>query len=347
MRFGSIILTTAVLTGGILIRQQDLIPAGVRAAADGIVAANLQRDVEYLAADALRGRATPSPGLDTAAAYITRRLAQLGLEPAGDAGTYQQRYSIRGGARAYNIVARLPGGDPTLKTEAVTIAAHLDGAVDTHAINGDSIYNAADDNASGSAGLLATAEAFTRAPRPRRSLVFIWDTGEETGLLGTRHFVSRPVVPIANIITHINVDMIGRTRQPGNVQGEELLSAANEVFVVGPRVLSTELDSLIEQGNRAYLKLNLNHRFDLAEHEYFYPRTDAAPYLERGIPIVDFFTGEHPDYHLPSDEASKIDTRKLEQVSRTVFVTAWLLADRTQRPTLDKGIPAHVRRVRD
>lgn len=341
-------LPTAALT------QQNPIPPQVRAAAYAIAAASLQRDVEFLAADALRGRDTPSPGLDTAAAFVERRLRQLGLQPAGDGGTYRQHYTIPADRqdaavrrRAYNVVARWEGSDPTLKAEAITIAAHLDGAVDIQAVNGDNIYNAADDNASGSAGLLALAEAMTRAPRPKRSIVFIWDTGEETGLLGSRYFVSRPVVPITNIIAHINIDMIGRTKQPGtNVQGEEMLSGPNEVFLVGPRVLSTQLDSVIEQGNRAYLNMRINHRFDLPDHEYFYPRTDAAPYLERGIPIIDFFTGEHADYHMPSDEARKIDGTKLEQVARTAFVSAWLIADLADRPSIDKGIPGRVRRYR-
>jgi Zn-dependent M28 family amino/carboxypeptidase len=250
-------------------------------------------------------------------------------------------------SRPFNVVARLEGSDPTLKAEVVSLAAHLDGAVDSEPVNGDAIYNAADDNASGSAGLLAIAEAMTRAPRPKRSVVFLWDSGEETGLWGSRYFVTHPPAPTDRIVLHINVDMIGRTKQPGtNVQGEEQLAGPGEVFVVGPRVLSSELDSLVEQTNRAFLNLKLNHRFDLASHEFFYPRTDASPFLERGIATLDVFTGEHADYHMPSDEAKKLDETKMEQVARTVFLISWRVADAPRRFGLDKGIPSSVPRYR-
>ena len=248
--------------------------------------------------------------------------------------------------RAANVVAWLEGSDPTLRNEYITLAAHLDGAVGPPPAEGDSVYNAADDNASGSAALLAIAEALAQGPRPRRSLIFLWDSGEERGLWGTRRFVSRPPVPLERVVAHINVDMIGGTRRPGTaVQGEEELAGPGEVYVIGPRVLSTELDSLVERAGRAF-GLRLDRRYDTVESEFFYPRTDSGPFLERGVPAVQFFTGLHPRYHRPDDEAQYLDPQKMETVARTVLATAWLLADAPARPTLDKGIPPSVPRYR-
>lgn len=238
----------------------------------------------------------------------------------------------------------IPGTDSRLRDEVVVLAAHLDGAIG-RPTGADSIFNAADDNASGSSALLAIAEAMAKGPAPRRSVLFLWDTGEETGLWGSRYFAANPVVPLERIITYINVDMIGRTRRPGSaVEGEEELSGPGEVYVVGPRVLSASLDSLLQRANRGFLNLRLNHRYDTVAHEFFYPRTDAAPLLERGVLILGFFTGLHGDYHAPSDEADRIDLQKLEAVTQTIFVTAWLIADAASRPTMDKGMPTTIPR---
>jgi Zn-dependent M28 family amino/carboxypeptidase len=249
--------------------------------------------------------------------------------------------------RPSNVVAMIEGSDPELRKEFITIAAHLDGAVGREVVNGDSIYNAADDNATGSAALLAMAEAFQQGPRPRRSVILLWDTGEEVGLWGTRWFVHKPPVPLGNIVAHFNIDMIGGTRVPGSaVAGEEDLTGLNEVYLIGPGVLSASADSLLVQANRAYVNMTLNRKHDVVESEFFYPRTDAGPFLERGVLTIGFFTGLHPRYHLPSDETKYLDPVKMEAVARTAFVSAWLLADRPSRVTIDKSIPTTVPRYR-
>jgi len=249
--------------------------------------------------------------------------------------------------RLHNVVARVEGSDPRLRREAVVLMAHLDGAVgDAAASASDSIFNAADDNASGTAGLLAVAEAMIRAPRPKRSVVFVWDTGEEVGLWGSRYFAANPVVPLADVVAHFNVDMIGRSKAPGtNDPDDEELVGPNEIYVIGPRVMSTELDSLIHRTNRSLHDLKLNHRFDLPTHEFFYPRTDGGPLLERGVPVISLADGTHVDYHGVGDEPHKLDLDKMQKVSRLVFATAWLLADSPKRPLLDKGIPPSVPRL--
>jgi hypothetical protein len=519
-------------------------PANVRATAEAIDSARLASDAAYLSSDALRGRATPSPGLDTAGAYIVRRLTQLGVKPAGDSGGFWQRYAVRevhrdtmnawvefggrrfregadflvlsfGGpatvtapmtyvghgirapkkhidpfagvtlkgriavahgpnvfpkgesfqslgalgadwdiaqhlapqegalavllinsprmlalwarpmfrnfgrqsrelasnppgmwastssptlwikpemagalfahangpavlskgaegdfvpsfdlaaaqtatihigtppaaiVRPGNIIAIVEGRDRTLRNEYVMLGAHLDGAVDGIPAPGDSIFNAADDNASGSAALLSIAEAMMRGPRPRRSVIFMWDTGEEVGLWGSRHFATHSPVPLDRIVTYFNVDMIGRSKKPGSsVEGEEALAGPDEIFIVGPRVLSTTLDSLLERTSRDYLGVGLNHKFDRADHEFFFPRTDAAPLMEHGVLAVEVMNGEHGDYHGAGDVSSKLDLRRMHRVTKTIYASVWMLAERRERPAMDKGMPATVKQYR-
>jgi hypothetical protein len=244
-------------------------------------------------------------------------------------------------ASTQNVVAVFEGSDPALKNEYVSIGAHYDGAVG-QPTPADAIYNAADDNGTGTVALLAMAEALVRGPRPKRSIMFIWDAGEERGLLGAYHFTARPPVPIDKIVAHFNIDMIGRTRNGNATPANEGLSGPNEVFVVGPRTLSAGLSELIDSVNLSYLKLDLNYRFDNANHQFFFPRSDHVPYLQQGIPIVSWFTGIHEDYHRPSDSSDKIDYRKMERIARTLFVTAWSLADADKRPRIDRSLPYQI-----
>lgn len=242
----------------------------------------------------------------------------------------------------YNIVAMVEGTDAVLKHEYVAVVSHLDGAVGTRTVAGDDIYNAADDNASGSAGNLAIAEMMTRV-KPRRSVLFIWDSGEERGLWGTRYFVGTPPVPLKNIVTLFNVDMIAASRAPGSPDEKvSTVASEHEVYVVGPRVLSAKADAMVEAVNTAYLQMKLNRDDDTPDKEFFYPRTDASPFLERGILTIDYYTGIHPRYHLPSDEARFLDPKKMESITRTLFATIWAFADRSERPGIDKPIPVTV-----
>jgi hypothetical protein len=249
--------------------------------------------------------------------------------------------------RPYNVVALLEGSDPILKREHITIESHLDGAVGTAAVDGDSIYNAADDNASGSAANLAIAEQMMHAPRPRRSVVFIWDSGEERGLWGTRHFVDRPPVPLESIVAHFNIDMIGASRVPGSADSASpQVTEPDEVYLKGPGVLSTGVDSLLEGVNRGYQRLRFNRAYDRPDSEFFYPRTDAGPFLERGVLTIGFGTGIHDRYHRPADEARYLDPEKMERIARAIFASVWAIANASERPRIDKQIPAHVPRYR-
>lgn len=159
-----------------------------------------------------------------------------------------------------------------------------------------------------------------QGPPPKRSIVLIWDTGEETGLWGSRHVACGDLA--RHIVAHTCVDMIGRTRAPGsNLPGQQDLAGPGEVFVAGPGVLSTGMDRALARVAREFPYATQNRKFDNAAESFFYPRTDAAPYFERRIPYVEFFTGLHEDYHRPSDEVSKIDPAKMEVVARTVYTS--------------------------
>lgn len=274
---------------------------------------------------------------------------------AGDGGEYPAPFALKKSVtvrvvpsartvlRPFNLVARLEGSDPVLKAEAVTMAAHLDGAVGSREVAGDHIYNSADDNASGSAALLSIAEQMARGPRPKRSVVFIWDSGEEQGLWGTRWFVHRPPVALANIVAHVNVDMIGASRSAGGADAQSAdVSERGEVFVLGPRVLSAAADALLTRVNGDYLKLRFNHKDDRPDSEFFYPRTDAGPFLERGILTIGFNTGIHARYHLPADEARHLDPVQMRDIARTILASVWALADAAERPRIDKPLPPSV-----
>jgi hypothetical protein len=118
------------------------------------------------------------------------------------------------------------------------------------------------------------------------------------------------------------------------------------VYLIGPRVLSAGADALLESVNRAYLNMTFKRDWDSPDSEFFYPRTDAGPFLERGVLTIGFTTGIHARYHLPADEARALDPKKMEAVARTVFASLWALADAAERPRIDKDIPSTVPRYR-
>lgn len=247
--------------------------------------------------------------------------------------------------RPYNVVAILEGSDPKLKAEAVTVFAHLDGAVGSREVAGDAIYNSADDNASGSAAMLNIAEQMAAVARPKRTIVFVWDSGEEQGLWGTRWFVHRPPVPLAQVVAHFNIDMIGASRRPGSADAASpLVTERNEVFVIGPQALSRQASVLLDRVNESYLKLKFNHQYDTPDSEFFYPRTDAGPFLERGILTIGFTTGIHNRYHLPADEARALDPQQVHAIARTVLASVWMIGDAAERPGIDQPIPRTVPR---
>jgi Zn-dependent M28 family amino/carboxypeptidase len=256
--------------------------------------------------------------------------------------------SSQGDPRAtQNVVAVFEGSDPVLKDEYVALGAHYDHVGIGAPVNGDAIYNGADDDGSGTTALLAIAEALAKAStRPKRSVLFNWHAGEEKGLWGSRYFTEYPTIPLQKIVAQINIDMIGRSRKHGDTNPRNnSLSGPNEIYVIGSKMMSTELGELTEAVNKEYLNLTYNYRYDdPKDPNRFFFRSDHYNYARKGIPIIFFFDGEHEDYHRPGDEPHKIDYEKMQKVVRTVYVTMWEIANRPTRPKVDKQLPAELTR---
>lgn len=244
-----------------------------------------------------------------------------------------------------NVVAVFEGSDPVLKNEYVALGAHYDHVGIGPPANGDAIYNGADDDGSGTTALLAIAEALARAgTRPKRSVLFVWHAGEEKGLWGSRYFTEYPTIPLDKIVTQINIDMIGRSKKEGDTNpGNKELSGPNEIYVIGSKMMSTELGDLSEAVNKQYLNITYDYRYDDPnDPNRFFFRSDHYNYARKGIPIVFFFDGVHEDYHRPGDSPDKIDYDKMQKVTRTVYMLLWELANRPARPKVDKQLPAQL-----
>jgi hypothetical protein len=258
-----------------------------------------------------------------------------------------------------NVIAMLEGGDPVLKNEYIVISAHLDHIGFSAPLpNGHNVNNGADDDGSGSAGLLAIAHAYaadaSKGIRPRRSIVFLWNAGEEKGLWGSQYFNQYPPVDPKKIAADLNMDMIGRTKSPGLVDRDKthVLVSPGEVLLIGPQISSNDLEKTIETVNDGYQKLTLNHFYDVtkpdATHDNLGPqpngqrifyRSDHYNFAKLGIPIAFFTTGLHPDYHRPTDTADKIDYKEMQTISRTVAAVAWQLGNQDPRPELNSTLP--------
>ena len=245
-----------------------------------------------------------------------------------------------------NVVAVWEGTDSLLKTEYVALGAHYD-----HVGSGcprageDTICNGADDDGSGTTALLGMAEALAKSPtRPKRSVLFVWHCGEEKGLWGSRYFTEFPTVPLDKIVAQINIDMIGRSKKEGdtNPRNAELTGPA-AVYLIGSTMMSTELGELVNTVNKSYLNLTFDTRYDDPKdpNRFFY-RSDHYNYARKGIPIIFFFDGVHEDYHRPGDTADKIDYEKMEKITRTIYMTAWEIANRPARLKVDKPLPSQI-----
>jgi Zn-dependent M28 family amino/carboxypeptidase len=234
-----------------------------------------------------------------------------------------------------NVVAAIEGSDARLRDEWVIIGAHLD----HDGADGSSIFNGADDNGSGIAGLLEIAEAYAISAdagrRPRRSVLLGAWNSEERGLLGAWAYLEAPVVPLDRTLAVLNMDMIGRNEDiPSTAdyrfRGLEVQSARsneNAVNLLG-YTYAPELSDEVTRANAA-VRLEIKRRYDETSANLI-RRSDQWPFLRRGIPAVWFFTGLHPDYHTPADRSDKINYAKMTRVVRLVHQTSWLLVRMTR-----------------
>jgi Zn-dependent M28 family amino/carboxypeptidase len=260
---------------------------------------------------------------------------------------------------AENVVGILEGGDPVKKNEYVVFSAHLDHiGLSAPMENGHNVNNGADDDGSGSTALLAMARAYSegaaKGTRPARSIIFLWNAGEEKGLWGSQYFNEFPFIDLSKVVANLNIDMIGRTKTADLKDNDKthVLVEQGEVMLVGPNISSDELEKTIETVNDGYQKLKLNHFYDATkpdkDHDNLGPepngqrifyRSDHYNFAKVGIPIVFFTTGLHPDYHRPTDTPDKIDYKEMMIVTKTVSAVGWVLANQDGRPALNKTLP--------
>jgi hypothetical protein len=216
-----------------------------------------------------------------------------------------------------NVIGLLEGSDPALKDEIVVVGAHYDhvgfgyyGAMDLNAKG--QIHHGADDNGSGTCGLIELAEAFSKT-KPRRSVVFIAFSGEENGLLGSNYYVhEQPVFPVSKTVAMVNLDMISR-------------NAPNVLWICGA-FYGKDIIKTVEDCNKTV-------GFDLLYNTGMLGNaSDQGPFMKKNIPVLFFFTGLHPDYHTPRDVVEKIDCNKAERVAKLAYLTSWTLASQDSKP---------------
>ncbi|GAB3558562.1 M28 family metallopeptidase [Spirosoma fluminis] len=226
-----------------------------------------------------------------------------------------------------NIVAKAPGTDPKLKNEYVLFSTHQDHDGVRRAVAGDSIWNGADDNATGCSAALAIGRAFMQKPAKRSALI-VFHGAEERGLLGSRYYAAHPTVPLESIVAVLNGEMMGR-------------NAPDSAALLGsqpPHMNSRDLVNSAMAANQSVTKFKLDTLWDRPDHpEGWYFRSDHLPYARLNVPAICFTSLLHPDYHTPKDEPSRIDIGKLTNMTRWMYLTGWDVANRTERVRLVEG----------
>lgn len=318
---------------GEALSAQTAIGDAIEASAATITPETVHAHISFLASDDLLGRDTPSPGLEEAAAYLIRQHEASGLQPAGEGGTFIQRFPLFE-ATVPNVLAMIPGEDPSLRDEYIVLSAHFDHVGVGQPIAGDSIYNGADDNGSGTAALVEVARVLAALPegeRARRTILIAHVSAEEKGLLGSRWWVDNPTVPIENVIANVNVDMIG-----GSMHPDTLVVLGREYSSLGP---------LFDDVNAGLPELNLTTAPDLWPQEQLFFRSDQLNFMRREIPAVFLFTGLHECYHSPCDDIDFVDTEKVSRIARLIAHTVYQMANAEARPQWDPAGLQEVRRM--
>jgi aminopeptidase N len=276
----------------------------------------LMEHVAWLADSEREGRGIGTEGLDAAAGYVARQFETIGLQPGGEDGTFFQSFTTSrtpdgSPVTLRNVVGILPGTEPAWKDQSALLTAHYDhlgrGWPDVHSGDEARIHPGADDNASGVAVLLELARSLAAAGSPRRTLIFVAFTGEEAGMLGSRHYVDHPVRPLDRIMGVINLDTVGRL-------GDKKLS----VLATGT---ATEWPHIF-RGSSYVTGVESRMIPDAVES------SDQKSFIDRGVPAVQIFTDPHPDYHRPGDTADRIDGAGLVKVATFVKEGIAYLAER-------------------
>ncbi len=227
----------------------------------------------------------------------------------------------RNDATAPNVVGILEGSDPDLKNEYIVFSGHMDHVGIGRPVNGDSIYNGADDDASGTAAILELAEAYASLDvPPKRSMIFLTVSGEEKGMWGSEYFSLNSPVPMSQVVANLNTDMIGRNWR-------------DTIVVIGKE--HSDLGTTLNRVNARHPELNMTAIDDIWPNERFYFRSDHINFARNGVPILFFFSGTHEDYHRPSDHVDLIDTEKESRIVKLVFYLGLEIAQAAERPKWD------------
>ena len=291
------------------------------------------RNLLYVyASDYFEGRDTGSEGQRRATAFLRHYYQSRQIEAAEGTEDYFQNMNlfIKGDSVATQNVAAIVRGSEKAD-EYIILSSHLDHV----GMKDGKIYNGADDDGSGTVAMLEIADAFQKAKAaghgPKRSVVFLHVSGEEKGLLGSKYYTENPLYPLDQTITNLNVDMIGRLdpkRENPN---------PNYIYLIGSDKLSQELHDVSEQINSKYCKIELDYTYnDDADPNRFYYRSDHYNFAKNNIPIIFYFNGTHDDYHKHTDTPDKINYDILQNRTRLIFHTAWELANREKRISLNK-----------
>ena len=299
-----------------------------------ISAENLKRDLYIIASDEMQGRDTGSPGQKKAGEYMINQYKKNGIGHPPSMSSYYQKVPSEYMSKrkkindSENILAYIEGSEKP--NEIIVVSAHYDHV----GMNNGQIYNGADDDGSGTVGVMAIAEAFHKAKKaghgPKRSILFLHVTAEEKGLFGSSYYSDNPIFPLANTVADLNIDMIGRV-DPLHKDNP------NFVYVVGSEMLSSQLKEAVEKANKATHNLYLDYKYDdPKDPDRIYYRSDHYNFAKHNIPIAFFFDGIHEDYHKPTDTPDKIDYPLLMKRTQLVFTIAWDLANRPDRIVVDK-----------
>lgn len=259
--------------------------------------------------EVLRQAGVDLPALRASTAWVARPLPALTV-------MLDLEQEIVERASAPNTIGILEGTDPHLKNEYLVFSAHMD-HIGISSGQADSINNGADDDGSGTVGVMELAEAFSQA-RPRRSVLFITVSGEEKGLWGSQYFTEHPTVPVASMVADLNIDMIGRNWK-------------DTIVAIGKE--HSNLGETLNRVNRNHPELRMNAIDDRWPQENFYFRSDHYNFARKGVPILFFFNGTHPDYHRPSDSPDKIDAEKESRILKLLFYLGQDIANTEARPT--------------
>ncbi|MDB4899458.1 MAG: Zn-dependent hydrolase [Gemmatimonadetes bacterium] len=336
-------LSALVLLSQLACAQGVTVLSAPVAPANPVTQSDVARLESALADDSLEGRATGSRGSARAARLIAAEMQRIGLVPAGDSGYFQRvpaamvtrTFTQAGVARsqslpglfpsfaaldtvpvarrltAVNVVGVIRGTDPMLRDSAVLIDAHYDHLGIGTPVNGDSIYNGADDDASGVVAVLEIARAIAAGPAPRRTLVFAATTGEEVGLVGTEWYLMHPVVPIDRMSANLEIEMIGRP--------DSLAGGAGRAWLTG-----FDRSTMGATFAAAGLPIVADRRLD----QQFFQRSDNIAFARRGVPAHTLSSFNlHADYHQPSDDVAHVDVAHMTAVIRAAAAAARLLAD--------------------